>query len=365
MPFDSLSDDPLIQRLLAASLFLGPVLLAAVMRLAMSIAARRLERGAAHALAPGVLRTLRNPGWLLLVLLGAYLGLLALPEASGWRDPVNTAWNVAVVVLVAHTLANATRVVIAWYIVVVAPRTPTRFDERIMPFVRRVLIVAIYGVGTLLVLDAFGQPISPILGGLGITGLAVALALQPTLGNFFAGTYVLSDGAITVGDYIELQGGPAGYVVAVGWRTTKIRTWLNNLVIIPNSVLADNIVTNYTGPDPALNILVTCGVSYASDLDEVQRVCLAVTSDLIAESESAVKEVEPWFGYDSFGDSNIGFWIFFQAKDRIGSFILTNEIIKRLHTRFARDGIEINYPVRKLVQADAQLAGPPEGPGAS
>jgi small-conductance mechanosensitive channel len=265
---------------------------------------------------------------------------------------------VLVVFQVAYALSNVTTVVANWYARPRARRTRTQFVVRVLPMVRRVLLVVIYGVAGLVALDSVGVSISPFLGGLGITGLAVALALQPTLSNFFAGTYVLSDGAIVVGDYIELQGGPAGYIIEIGWRSTKMRTWLNNLVIVPNSVMADTIVTNYQAPDPAINIMVTCGVSYSSDLGQVERVSLEVAQQVLDEVPGAVKEMEAWFGYDSFGDSNIGFWLFLQAQDRGASFVVTNELIKRLHARFAQEGIEINYPVRKLVYGDGVAKGP-------
>ncbi|MDA0769930.1 MAG: mechanosensitive ion channel, partial [Chloroflexi bacterium] len=97
-------------------------------------------------------------------------------------------------------------------------------------------------------MTALSIPISPIWAGLGIGGIAVALAVQPTLSNFFAGTYVVTEGELNMGDYIQLEGGPAGYVTEVGWRSTKIRTMFNNLVIIPNSRMAESIVTNFHNP---------------------------------------------------------------------------------------------------------------------
>ena len=152
-----------------------------------------------------------------------------------------------------------------------------------------------------------------------------------------------------MGDYIELQDGPSGYVIEVGWRSTKIRTWLNNLVVIPNSVMADSIVTNYSGPEQAINIMVTSGVSYASDLRRVEAIGLEVGRQLIDDSPDAVKTADAFFGFEHFGDSNVEFWLFLQAKNRWGSFVLTNELIMRLHERFREEEIEINYPVRKLI----------------
>jgi len=197
-------------------------------------------------------------------------------------------------------------------------------------------------------LDYLGISISPMIAGLGLSGLAVALALQPTLGNFFAGTQIVSDQLVRVGDYIELDSGAKGYVVDVGWRSTRVRTTFNNLTIIPNSRLVDSIVTNYHGPEMELAVIVESGVSYSSDLAQVEDVALAVAREIIEELPEAIKTREPWFAYEEFGDSNINFWVWLYATDRLGSFRVKNELIKRLHARFAEEGITINYPVRLI-----------------
>ena len=349
MPFQSISDDPFILRLVAAGLLAGSVVAASIVYAVLRFAGRALRRTTAHAILPDTVAAVRNSATLFVVAAGVFLALSALPETEAWTGAIETIWVIVAVLLVAHAISNTTSAAINWYLVTIAPRTPTQIDDRMLPLARRLLTIVIYGIAGLLVLDALGQSISPILGGLGITGLAVALAVQPTLSNFFAGTYVLSDGAIGVGDYIELNGGPAGYVKEVGWRSTKIQTWLNNLVIIPNSVMADSIVTNYSGPIPAMNILLMSGVSYDSDLDRVEEVALEVTREVIRDQPDAVKTMDAYFGFDSFGESNIKFWLFLQARDRLGSFVVTNELIKRLRARFKTEWIQINYPVRQLV----------------
>jgi small-conductance mechanosensitive channel len=354
MPFDTITDDPVLQRIIAASVFGSFVLVAMLLRAVTSFISRRLGGSRGQIAVKMTLGAARNTGPLFLVTLGAFLGVSALPEAEPWRDGITSAWRVIGALQISHGVASATRGVFIWYGEYVAP-TESQFDDKMFPLLRRFLVIACYSLGALIALDSLGVSISPIIGGLGITGLAVALALQPTLANFFAGTYVLSDGGFAMGDYIELQGGPAGYVIEVGWRSTKIRTWLNNLVVIPNSVMADSIVTNYSGPVNAINIMVTSGVSYESDLEKVESASLEVGRALIEDSLHAVKSTDAFFGFDSFGDSNIEFWVFLQARDRWGSFVLTNELIKRLHARFKNDGIEINYPVRKLIYGDAAL----------
>ena len=101
----------------------------------------------------------------------------------------------------------------------------------------------------------------------------------------------------------------------------------NNLVIIPNSQMANSIVTNYYSPEPGDRCAGVLRVSYDCDLEHVERVVRSAAQELVNESEHAVKG-EPWFGFEEFGDSNISFWVFVRATDRLGSFFLTSDLVK-------------------------------------
>jgi len=105
-----------------------------------------------------------------------------------------------------------------------------------------------------------------------------------------------------------------------------------------------------------MNVIVNCGVSYDSDLAQVEKIVLEVAQGVIDNSPHAIKDVEPFFSFSDFGDSNIDFFVFLQANDRMGSFILKSEVIRHIHARFKQEDIEINYPVRKLVSAETNSA---------
>ena len=312
-----------------------------------------------------LLGAVRGPLVLFVALSGLFLGLLILTNLdsprydliTGYDHHIRRLWLVVVIAEVAYLIYHMMDAALTWYIQKIAVTTETELDDRLLPPLKRVMPLAVYSLAVLMALSVLNIPISPILAGLGIGGLAVALAVQPTLANFFAGTYVVTEGELNVGDYIELQGGPSGYVVEVGWRSTKVRSMHNNLVIIPNSQMANSIVTNYYSPEPAMNVLVYCGVSYDSDLEVVERVVREASQTLVTESEHAV-DGEPWFGFEEFGDSNISFWVFVQATDRLGSFYLTSDLVKVIHSRLTAEGIEINYPVRKLVFPTGDESGP-------
>src|SRR5262249_27667427 len=127
-------------------------------------------------------------------------------------------------------------------------------------------------VGALWLLHVFGFDITAVWGALGVGGLAVALALQDTLTNFFAGFYVSIAGQVRIGDFIRLESGQEGYVADIAWRSTMLRTLSNNLVVIPNNKLAQSIVTNYHLPEKSILLAMKIGVAYDSDPSQVEQV---------------------------------------------------------------------------------------------
>tara|TARA_Y100001001_G_scaffold31247_1_gene25976 strand:+ start:404 stop:1642 length:1239 start_codon:yes stop_codon:yes gene_type:complete len=288
----------------------------------------------------------RWPLTLGILVLGAYLAVtmaLGVPRVVAVRV-FGFLGIVLGVVATVGVLSNG----IDWYLVNLATRTQHVFDVKLIPLLRRGVVALVYGIGGLLIVDLLGFSISPLIAGLGLGGLAVALAIQPTLANLVAGTYVMTDGVVGPGDYVELEGSIAGYVVEVGWRSTRIRTWGNNLVVVPNSKFAETIITNYQRPIPAVNVYLPCGVSYDTDLYRVEEICREVMDQILENEPSAVKEYGGWFGFDNFGDSNVNFWLFVQARDRLAGFELQTALIQRLHQRFKMEGIVINYPMRTL-----------------
>ncbi|WP_317928737.1 mechanosensitive ion channel family protein [Halioxenophilus sp. WMMB6] len=206
----------------------------------------------------------------------------------------------------------------------------------------------IIGLGVLIVLGTLGVSITPIIASLGISSLAVALALQPTLENFFSGVQLVADKPIRVGDFIELDSGEQGFVEKIGWRSTWIKMLPNNTVIMPNSVLSQSKIINYYYPVKELSVPVEVGVHYDSDLDHVERVTLEVAREVLHSHEMAVPSFEPFMNYHTFDSSSINFTVILRGKEYFNRFFITSAFIKKLHKRYAEEGIVIPYPIRAL-----------------
>ena len=359
LTFRELQDQPWFGPAIAVGIFLISLLLAFIAHKILFPLALRLARRTPTDLDSRIINATRWPLNLEIVVLGAYLAVtVPLGLGSGLQAVAGKWFGTAGLALGVLAMVFAVTQALNWYLEGMASQTKQVIDPRLVPLLRRVGVVLVYGLGGLLVLDLLSINISPLIAGLGLGGLAVALAIQPTLSNLFAGTYVMTEGVVSPGDYIQLEGSVSGYVLEVSWRSTRIRTWTNNLVVIPNSKFADTIITNYNMPQQAVNVFLTCGVSYESDLVEVERVCQDVMDQVLAEGPDGVKEYGGWFGFDGFGESNVNFWLFVQAKDRLASFTLQSTLVRRLTQRLRDEGIVINYPVRAVRFQDDQASAP-------
>jgi small-conductance mechanosensitive channel len=201
-----------------------------------------------------------------------------------------------------------------------------------------------------MILDTMGISITPILTTLGIGSLAVALALQDTLSNFFAGIYMSVDRPIRVGDYIRIDSGDEGYVDNIGWRSTRIRSLSNNSIIIPNQRLSQSIITNYFLPEPRMSLLIQINVSYESDPEKVEHILLETVKrakdidGLILDAPySPIVRFIP-----GFAESSLQFTLVCQVKQFIDQYPVQHELRKRILKRFQQERISIPFPTRTI-----------------
>ena len=262
---------------------LGFVINAVVFR-RLTALARRTDRGWDDAVI-GELRQ-RIPLWSLLIGLWLSLGYWPIPQR--W---LSLASNLIKVL----GIASVTLAVSA-----IATRLITIFGPRAVPgapvsaLVRNIVRMLILAVGLLIILNGVGVNITPALAALGVGGLAVALALQEPLANFFAGVFITLAGQIRVGDYLKLDSGQEGYVADFSWRSTRLRMLANNLVIVPNAKLAQAIVVNYHLPAQDLAVLVEVGVDYASDLAHAERVVVEVAREVMEQVHGGIEVVRDY-----------------------------------------------------------------------
>ncbi|MEU9398843.1 mechanosensitive ion channel family protein [Streptomyces sp. SID4985] len=273
---------------------------------------------------------------------GAATAAAVLPLTKTTQNNVNQVLEVWIIFVV--TL-SAARVIANLVHAVTQSRSGVAGSATIFVNITRVLVLAI---GFLVVLQTLGISIAPLLTALGVGGLAVALALQDTLANLFAGIHILASKTVQPGDYIRLSSGEEGYVVDINWRQTTVRQLSNNLVVIPNGQLAKTNMTNFTRPEQQLTMLVQAGVGYDSDLEFVERVTADVVNEVMTEITGALPEHEAAIRFHTFGESRIDFTVILGVGEFSDQFRIKHEFIKRLHRRYREEGISIPVPARTV-----------------
>jgi len=214
--------------------------------------------------------------------------------------------------------------------------------------------VIVFLIGAMVVLQSLGISITPMLTALGVGGLAVALALQDTLSNFFSGLLILASGQIKRGDYVELETKERGYVADITWKNTTIRTISDNMIIVPNSKLSSTITTNYYQPQKEVAVRVEVGVAYESDLKKVEEVTVDVAREVMREVPGGVPAFEPHIFFHTFSDFSINFTAVMHASEYREQYVVRHEFVKRLHERYGKEGIVIPFPIRTVYMQDAK-----------
>ena len=217
---------------------------------------------------------------------------------------------------------------------------------------------AVYIVGALMLLTALGVQITPLLTALGVGGLAVALALQDTLSNLFAGAHLLADKPIRVGDYVKVADTVEGHVVDIGWRSTRVRMLQNVVVTIPNKKVAESIITNYDLPEPRLALLVRVGVDYGSDPDRIEVLVVDEVTRAVGEVPGLLGEPAPFVRLiPGFGDFSLDFTLVCQVKSFTDQFLVQHELRKRILRRFRAEGIQVPARALEIRRGDTERGG--------
>ncbi|MER6789297.1 mechanosensitive ion channel family protein [Streptomyces sp. NPDC000658] len=288
---------------------------------------------------------------------GAASAAAVLPLKKAVQHTVNQSLTVLLIFVVT---VSAARVVAGLVRSVTSSRSGVAGSATIFVNITRILVLAI---GFLVVLQTLGISIAPLLTALGVGGLAVALALQDTLANLFAGIHILASKTVQPGDYIKLSSGEEGYVEDINWRQTTVRALSNNLVVIPNGQLAKSNMTNYMRPEQQLTVLVQVGVAYDSDLEHVERVTSEVIAEVMAGVDGAVPDHEPAIRFHTFGDSRIGFTVILGVGEFSDQYRIKHEFIKRLHRRYREEGIRIPAPARTVALQQGAVVIPQQRSG--
>lgn len=321
--------------------FVATLLAALVVRAVLERALRRRMR-APDAFA-AFLKAVHTPALLWAAVLALYVAIEASELPRRVTAQLELAFQVALILSVTLTLAS----IVTAFIGLASERRA--LGGPVTGLAQTAARATIIVVGVLVLLSILGIHITPILTALGVGGLAVALALQDSLANLFAGMHLLADQPIRVGDYVKIADSIEGYVVDIGWRSTRVRMLQNTIVVVPNKRVAESVIVNYDMPEPRMSLVIPVKVGYGSDPDTVERVLTEEASTAAKEVPGLLAEPAPFVRLiPGFGDSSLDFSLVCQVASFVDQYVVQHELRKRILRRLRAEGIEIPFPTRTV-----------------
>ncbi|MDD2665974.1 MAG: mechanosensitive ion channel family protein [Methanocellales archaeon] len=317
-----------------------------VARVVMRFFEKYLEKFAARTKIKGVdviIKTIKGPLYILILLLGIHLALIIVKFP--FLAQIGLVFKIIGAILGTWVIYNIVPALMQEYGRSLAKRTKTSIDQVVIPVLERIVKVFLLIVGILLILNILKINITPLLAGMGIAGLAIALALQDTLSNMFSGFYMMLDHPFKLGDRIMLGAEELYEVRDVGMRSTRLYDIINHTIVtIPNSELSKMKLTNLVEPDRRLKVRIPIGVAYGSDMAKVRRVLLEIAK----EAPDVLDDPEPKVIFNEFDDFSLNLILIVWIEDVTKKVDVIDHINSRIKERFEEENIEIPFPIRTL-----------------
>ncbi len=236
---------------------------------------------------------------------------------------------------------------LVYYIQPLAEKTETDLDDHLLPLLKRIVKIVVIAIALVMMVDRLGYNISTLVAGIGIGGLAFALAAQDLLGNFFGGIAIFSDKPFKIGDRVKIGTDADGFVREIGMRTTRIETFGGTMVILPNRKVADAVLENIA-TEKQRRMQMTIGVEYGTSvkkLDEAKK--------LIIKNIKAVEGLDHEafnVAFNEFADSSLNikviYWITKEGMDRYWD--VQDELLTGIKADFEKARIEFAFPTQTV-----------------
>lgn len=291
-----------------------------------------------------ILMAVGTPLVVAILALSAYLALTRfdiVPESMGWLI-TDQVINAVFIMFGAWIASVFSYNLIRTYGTVVAAKTETDLDDRLMPILEIAARYLIWFVAFLLILADFKIDITPLLAGAGIGALALALAAQDIIGNFFSGAIIAMDKPFKIGDRVKIDTF-FGDVMSIGPRSTRLKSLDNQIVTFPNSKVTSSVVINYAMPDTKLKIRIPFSVAYGTDIDMVKEILLSIAHEAAEMTSWIITDPAPSVYFLEFGESSLNGQLILWTNNYDFAWDVQDYVNCRIAKRFADEKIEIPF----------------------
>ncbi len=281
--------------------------------------------------------------FVVILLLRLFLPVLQLPlGASHWAMLVIRAALPLFGTIVFYRLVD----ILAMYLERLALKTESTLDDQLVPLLRKTLKTFVVGIGTLFILQNLDIPIIPLLTGLSIGGLAFALAAQDTIKNFFGSLMIFIDRPFQIGDWIT-SGDIDGSVEEVGFRSSRIRTFRNSLMYVPNGKLADSTIDNH-GMREYRRFYTQIAITYDTPPEMIETFVQGLRTIVERHPDTRKDAYNIYFNDMASFSLNIMFYIFFKVPDWPAELKARHEILLEVIKLGKALGVNFAFPTQTL-----------------
>ena len=292
-----------------------------------------------------IIAAIGTPAQVAIVAVSVYIALKyfgIIPENLQWiLDPRSV--TAFYILMAAWIISSFVHDIITVYGHELAEKSEGDWDDRLVELLELISKYIVWFAAVMLILSVFEVNITPFLAGAGIAGLAVALAAQDIISNFFGGAIITVDKTFKVGDRIKVDT-YYGDVISIGPRSTRLKTLDYQIVTIPNNKITTNVIVNYSEPDQKLRITLPVSVAYGTDPKKVKDILLEIAHSVIKTTEYLLEEPAPKVFFIEFSDSSLKFILYVWAKKYNLPDEVKDAINSQIAERFAAEGIEIPFP---------------------
>ena len=293
-----------------------------------------------------ILKAINGPLQVFIVACGIYLAFATLSSLPGLiSDNLILILTIVLIFIAAYLVSNLTGAFINWYKNNIAPRTESDLDDVLMPFLGKSVGVIVFVLAALMALAVLHVEITPLIATLGVGGIAVALAAQELLSNVFGAFAILSDRPYKIGDRIQISEGMVGDVVEIGLRSTRMKTLDNRLIVVPNSDISKSDIINFSQPDSRMRFDIKVGVSYDADIEKATGILL----DIAGHTDGVLNDPSPKVYVKDLGNFSVNLLMHVWVKDYKLSWEVPDHIYRETLKRFAKEKIDIPYPITSVI----------------
>ncbi|HIP49619.1 MAG TPA: mechanosensitive ion channel family protein [Lutibacter sp.] len=281
----------------------------------------------------------------LIVLSGFWYGPNYLNLTKGFEDFLDKSFYFAITFIVFWFLVRVIDALILQYLTPIVKKSSSDLDDQLLPVFRKSLKVIIWTLAIVIGLNNAGYDVGALLAGLGLGGLAFAMAAKDTVANLFGGVSVFIDKPFKIKDRIQIDGFD-GFVTDIGLRSTKLKTLAGRIVTIPNKKFTDTYIENVTS-EPTRKVEMVLGLTYETSHKDIQK-GIEILKNIDTESDYTSTPCVVYF--ESFGDFslNIRFMYFIKTKENYW-YEAPNAINSLILERFNKEGLNFAFPTQTII----------------